>query len=41
MGTNLTVDAELVKGLVQELVKVGGKVDKDRKWAGGDDAGGI
>ena len=36
MGTNLMVSAELVKGLVEDLVKEGGKVDKDRKWLGGD-----
>jgi hypothetical protein len=41
MGTNLEVDAQLVKSLVADLVKEGGKVDKDRKWLGGDSVGAL
>ncbi|KAL7413708.1 hypothetical protein BDY24DRAFT_49095 [Mrakia frigida] len=36
MGTDLVVSPTLIRDLVADLVKDGGKVDRNRKWLGGD-----
>lgn len=41
MGIDLVVSPTLVRDLVQDLVKEGGKVDRNRKWLGGDSVGAL